>query len=212
MEYCDYCINGNSCIHCYYNFYFNNYTKKCEKCPENCASCSNGNSCDKCIGFYDYDGGKCTCNLLGNCYRIFVYVTTHFRTMGNTLCTNGYFVDQNNVCRPCLPGCQACSSTTVCTNCFDGFCLKGDTCYNQTEGLCRISKMDDILCINGYFKDQNGICTPCLQGCQACTSATICTECFDNFCLNGVTCYDQNEGLCNFAKLFIIQLLIISLF
>ena len=185
MEYCDYCINGNSCIHCYYNFYFNNYTKKCEKCPENCASCSNGNSCDKCIGFYDYDGGKCTCNLLGNCYRIFVYVTTHFRTMGNTLCTNGYFVDQNNVCRPCLPGCQTCTSTTVCTNCFDGFNLKGETCYNQTEGVS-----NNTNCQDGTYID-SGVCQPCNWLCRTCENNIKCLSCnYGNF-LDNITseCY-----------------------
>ena len=48
IKYCDYCINGNECINCFYSFYFNNNTKTCEQCPENCASCSNGSSCDKC--------------------------------------------------------------------------------------------------------------------------------------------------------------------
>ena len=136
---CDYCINGNSCIQCFYNFYYNNNTKTCEQCPQNCASCSNGNSCDKCSGFYQYDGGKCVCNLLGSCDDTILYFSSSLHSLNPVYCPVGNFLDENNICRPCLQGCKNCTSSLVCIECYNSFCLKGAACYNQTQKLCNYS-------------------------------------------------------------------------
>ncbi|KAL4480244.1 hypothetical protein ABPG74_020760 [Tetrahymena malaccensis] len=91
----------------------------------------------------------------------------------------------------CVPGCQTCSSITVCAICQSPLYLDNklqcvSSCPAQfvpdnTKQICICRSNSTLLnqncpCNLTYF-DKNGVCMPCPQNCNTCTSLTICSSC-----------------------------------
>jgi hypothetical protein len=59
-------------------------------------------------------------------------------------CNNGFYLNSDNSCPPCISPCATCENSS--------------TCYT---------------CINGYYQNA-GLCLQCMNPCLSCTSASIC--------------------------------------
>lgn len=92
----------------------------------------------------------------------------------------GYYLDSSFIPTPCystMPGCQLCSSATVCTLC--------NATHNYILSSTRCQAAD------GYYLDSNSMPTLCnMFACRLCSSATSCTGCLPSprYVLTSGTC------------------------
>ena len=78
-------------------------------------------------------------------------------------CDDGYFLGSDNKCKICtseliLVGCEICSSSSICTDCEDGFFLDNSVCElcNQSIGCITCTDLSHCSnCDDGYFLDTN---------------------------------------------------------
>ncbi|EAR84816.1 Serine/Threonine kinase, putative (macronuclear) [Tetrahymena thermophila SB210] len=98
-------------------------------------------------------------------------------------CTDGYFINNNNVCQQCPPGCAICcqrESLTdyICSQCREDYTLVGGVCI-QTLGCRQLIPNSDkcIQCIDGYYLDQSSQCQKCHQNCKTCLTKYDCITC-----------------------------------
>jgi len=70
-----------------------------------------------------------------------------------------------------------CSSNPLCAVCVSVSATQ-NVCIQCVANLHRVLNpiTSQCECINGYFS-LGGVCTPCGQGCQLCSSLTNCTSC-----------------------------------
>jgi len=191
---CDICSNSNECEDCDKDFYFhqadkqcypagkcptgfyskNGEKKTCETCRSNCAKCTNNLDCLKCQNNY----------LLNH-----VSKTCHLET-----CPDSFYSsvsdDKVDLCMPCKPNCQICTSENTCIECAPNFF------WSNSSKEC----VED--CGKSFFKQiLNGkrTCENCNSNCQVCTNANECSKCNDLYFLRTdkkcyVDCLDKFYG------------------
>ena len=73
-------------------------------------------------------------------------------------CSSGYYLSSMGTCIACTtPNCRTCNKTQVCSKCKPGFRLSGTQC------------------------------TPCISGCDSCSSDTTCDDCSFGYSLDSKT-------------------------
>lgn len=76
----------------------------------------------------------------------------------------------------CAVGCATCSSSNVCHSCT----AAGGVAYFSHQSTCATT------CPRFYFPSTaTNICSPCVDECLECTSATVCTACRNKFLTAG---------------------------
>ena len=152
-----------------------------------CTSCSDG--------FFLMEGG---------CYETTRYpgksVCTEAASTGGTCQTAapGYKLDNGNLVT-CPEGCFACTSSTACGTCADGYVLVGTACL-KCDASCLTCETDASTCkecASGYYKTASaaGPCTSCesnnggiagVRGCASCAAPSTGT--------GPVLCYLVRDG------------------
>jgi len=101
-----------------------------------------------------------------------------------SLCSQGYFLDNNSNCSSCLPNCSECTNQRICLSCTGNLNLSSD---NTT--YCLICDQNSSL--------SNGLCNPivaqsavpssfpavCPQNCLTCSNPQTCITCASQFTL-----------------------------
>ncbi|KAL4496783.1 hypothetical protein ABPG73_011749 [Tetrahymena malaccensis] len=90
-------------------------------------------------------------------------------------CIQGYYLDNNSICQPCLSTCLTCSTQNSCQSCYGGAAL--DT---SNQCVCPISQ---------YWNGSS--CVACLNtSCQTCntSNSNICLTCPKNWYLYNGNC------------------------
>lgn len=92
----------------------------------------------------------------------------------------------------CPVGCAACSSSSVCSACIDGFSLEGSSCL-QCDKTCRTCSLILATECTSCFPGQNLYSGKCLS-----CSDTLCLNCQNNyeFCLKCKPGYTAVNGVC----------------
>ncbi|ESU42996.1 Variant-specific surface protein [Giardia duodenalis] len=142
-------------------------------------------------------GGVCTTcannyfKMNGGCYETSKYpgksVCTAVASGGNTCQTAapGYKVDNSGNLVTCSEGCKACSSSSSCDACADGYVLTNNAC-SKCDASCLTCETDATKCTecaSGYYKSTSGsgACTSCesnsggvtgVRGCASCAAPT----------------------------------------
>ena len=112
---------------------------------------------------------------------------------GNTICAFcniGYAPRSDRlVCNKCANGCSECAlSVTLCSACFPGFALVGQSCQSCASGCTTCSGLPTNCqgCSSGYSL-VGSTCVKCPANCAACNSNNFCIRCDARFfALNGV--------------------------
>ncbi|EAS04000.3 EGF-like domain protein (macronuclear) [Tetrahymena thermophila SB210] len=165
------------------------------QCNKKCSSCTLNNqfTCLTCNIFDNRQliGGQCVCNsgfidtdqdfcfpcqdpfcqscfdtVQNSCYSC---LPGMYLTQQNICsCPDGYYFDtSSSTCKVCSPGCEVCSSSTICTKCYSSN-------YNLNANKCD--------CNNGFYPDPSTqLCLPCHQSCSTCSGplVTTCITCKD---------------------------------
>lgn len=114
--------------------------------PRRLASCSNN------------ENGCKSCKSLSSC----------------ELALDGYYLTTSGEASRCKYGCQNCTDTYTCTECFQGFTLKNENCEACPGNCLKCSTTQACeICDYNFFLDL-GICTPCMEGCYLCANYTSC--------------------------------------
>jgi hypothetical protein len=144
-----YAVTTNSCP-CSANYFYNPDSCICEYCQiymQGCISCNSTTSCFTCDVAKNWllQSQVCECNnpyiaMTGcldcimpgnpcsNCDTV-LFFELDVNT-GNCVCQHGYALASDNLCKPCsqfIPNCDACSTTSVCTQCSSGYALADPT-------------------------------------------------------------------------------------
>ncbi|KAL6628865.1 hypothetical protein U3516DRAFT_657675 [Neocallimastix sp. 'constans'] len=168
---CELCSDSNTCTKCKDGTYINN--KICEACSPNCELCTGPNDCIKCKDGTFKNEEKGTCEVNDNC------PINSYQKGQKCICNDGLYMNDNEKCEPCSPGCEYCSGPDDCTKCKDGTFInegKCEACSPNCE-LCT-GPNDCIKCKDGTFKNEEiGTCEACSPGCELCTSLDNCIKC-----------------------------------
>lgn len=156
-----------------------------------CIRCSmnDGNFCYQCIIGYapDVNGicKACFDALCVNCVR-------NVTECAN--CTTGYGVDlATNMCIACQNPCFDCAGTdaTLCTSCFSGYYINGNTCTGCSIASCLACTSSTTCshCVDGTYRSMSGSCIVCPIHCTLCefdpiSSQPSCTECQTSYALS----------------------------
>jgi proprotein convertase subtilisin/kexin type 5 len=224
-------VNTGNCV-CQHGYALasDNLCKPCSQFIPNCDACSTTSVCTQCSSGYALaDPTQCTyicphtpttgcldCIMPGNpcsnCDTV-LFFELDVNT-GNCVCQHGYALASDNLCKPCsqfIPNCDACSTTSVCTQCSSGYALADPTqctyiCpHTPTTGCldCIMpgnpcSNCDTVLffeldvntgncvCQHGYALASDNLCKPCSQfipNCDACSTTSVCTQCSSGYAL-----------------------------
>jgi hypothetical protein len=127
---------------------------RCQACTLGCTLCDSATKCNKCKD-------KSSSLINGVCE-----------------CPKGTYMDKNGECKQCGKDCATCSDANTCTSCKEstkllkeGKCECGQNQYEDKNGKC--------VCNNGFYKDEDGDCMKCKDGCETCTGYDKCTKCTD---------------------------------
>jgi len=97
---------------------------KCESCvQDHCLQCKSPTNCTKCATGYYVKAGKCVAN-----------------------CGLGYYVNQSNVCTPCIEFCDVCEDGTSCTVCSNSMYFD-KSITDKTAGCLSSTTKCDTSCI-----------------------------------------------------------------
>ena len=138
QHYSDNSITCQTCISGYYA----TSNGVCQVCPLGCNTCSLSYSsvrCDSCVTNFQHTGWwyykyKCEC------------------------LSNQYVDAATPQCVNCPTGCSGCTSSSLCTSCFQGYYLSGS------------------------------LCSACMQVCQTCDAGNTCSSCPNNLIISGTIC------------------------
>ncbi|KAL4471907.1 hypothetical protein ABPG73_001157 [Tetrahymena malaccensis] len=184
---CITCLDDKNCSQCDTSNGYRQQERECTTCISPCATCSleNPNSCFSCENSMPIQNSQCV-----------------------QACSEGFYLDKNNVCAPCLEGCNSCDDANSCISCNKNYRLFSNKnvqiCINSISCFSPCSTCSDNFqptkcktCINnyylqdkqcvaqcdlGYFKIQsNFTCAKCLPNCQMCSSQNSCETCYDNY-------------------------------
>ena len=144
-------------ISCGTGFFKNETSQVCTQCHALCQDCLSpgAQNCSSCL------------NSQGN-------------TTNNCCPTGSYLANQYDiVCTNCHNSCSKCTGLNSCTECAQGFLLKGTLCV--------------LSCGDGFY-NLNGICQNCSIPCSNCVSLSSCLTCDQNQplkLLQGSSCVSQ---------------------
>ncbi|ELP91924.1 protein serine/threonine kinase, putative [Entamoeba invadens IP1] len=194
---CNTCSATGGCYDCLEGNYLSG--ELCLSCvlkPE-CATCSRtSDKCDVCKqGYFPYLSGCISC------------ASKHCTECDSqsgicTTCISGYYIDKTGNCQVCskaLSNCGECTSTSVCTSCFDEFYLKENECHKCSEkSHCMVcSKNSDTCttCFDRYYPNITG-CALCeTKNCKECDSTTgECSACVNGYYLDNKMCSKCNTN------------------
>ncbi|CAK94680.1 unnamed protein product (macronuclear) [Paramecium tetraurelia] len=182
---CDTCTSGTVCTLCYDGYYLN--ANACSPCTKPCQSCSSSSTnCSTCVDTTNQVTPTCACK------------------EAQILNTSSY------LCDSCPSNCKVCSSTSVCTQCYDGYLLSATVCIPCTKPCAKCSssvttcdtcvdtsKQSPPLCncTSGYVINTTSyLCDQCTFPCATCqTSVTYCLTCAATYTKNTSTCSCQNN-------------------
>lgn len=97
------------------------------------------------------------------------------------ICKDGFRLQSDTACvlRCIIPNCEICQNIDNCQTCATGYSRVVDS---FGKGVCRTP------CTLGFFNN-SGTCTLCsLNGCEACSAATLCISCKPTYYLTSNTC------------------------
>ena len=115
------CSKEGNCTECSIDYFFNETSKSCEKCPELCDGCSM-HGCDNCIkGFY---GDFCDKNCPNKCL--------------DTICEK-----ESGECKYCVKGYYNKNCSESCSGCEEGCLMDNGECINH---ICKDNYFDNIFC------------------------------------------------------------------
>ncbi|CAD5118963.1 DgyrCDS7634 [Dimorphilus gyrociliatus] len=203
---CKSCIKSGStteCLVCKAYYVMNPTTKKCVSCPGGCETgkcqfSSTKSVCSKCLKGFVLSDGSCR-GCPSNC-------DTCKYEGGKTICTTcsaKHYHVQTQMCIACPPGCKSCteSGTTVICNtnqCLSGYEYYNNKCYKcpskctSCTGIWSASVFKTVCdtnkCSGAFATDSNGLCQPCSENCESCTSPGKCSKCNTGYILAGSAC------------------------
>lgn len=176
-----------------------------------CEPCPSGETCG-CVSMKANGNGQCvTCTQSADCPDKMKCVNSQ-KTNSECVpieCAAGQYADEN-LCSSCfiIPHCTACTSSTDCTVCEEGFgvlsgectacpaATKDDKCTACSGSVCtkcqtgfqlKDGKCAPIVCQSGKYLSGND-CLPCPAGCSQCTSPDSCLACNIGFEPVGTQC------------------------
>lgn len=175
-----------------------------KKCPSNCQSCTAKNNCTLCNTGYFL--GDSSCNLCAESFLNCRSCSSSFCTQ----CNSGYFLNEN-LCEKCIPDCNKCNNTSGCLMCESNYYYDGEKCKSCSifdEFCSNCDGMKCTKCQNGYYFNDNSICSSCKEkygsNCKNCDKNS-CLGCIygHKFFLNNYTCEEncskdfyQVENIC----------------
>ncbi|CAG9329958.1 unnamed protein product [Blepharisma stoltei] len=215
----------NTCVPCPDGKYA--FDGNCYNCISPCAACSYYDHCTECFpGMHlSSSNASCVCNDPTQTFNSSTN-TCGDCTEGSCKCTDSQVYDpttktcvscptgkyaSDGVCSPCQSTCLACSSSSECTQCYQGMdlssngaceCTGTNEVFDPTSKTCQAScsdpsKVYDPLtkscdnCPNGKYAS-DGVCLPCQSNCLTCTNNNGCTECY-----SGMTLLSNNTCVCS---------------
>lgn len=183
-------VDWNNVKSCSWSYSFK-LTFNCSIVTTNCNDCNSYTNCLYCFYGYFLYMNKCYMNIQ-NC------VTRN--GLECTVCASGYVL-VNGACRLCssfMPNCNTCSSTTLCSTCYNGYALTAgnlgcDKCSNTIPDCVSCSSSTVCTsCPYGYALANPTTCQLCtvtLSNCKQCTNITRCIYCDSGYALtSGNTC------------------------
>lgn len=169
-------------------------------CPKDYSFCENLPCKNMCSGQGKCEYGLCKCNdnysgddCSISCGKSCKYCTSNKKCL---TCADGYLF-QSDICVPCSPDCQTCSSLpNICTSCPKGSELQNNQCKKGCLDNCASCDNPCTKCDSGYFLS-NGQCQVCSLTCKACEKKPdLCTECFEGFQLKDLKCQKNCDEGC----------------
>jgi hypothetical protein len=126
-------------------------------------------------------------------------VTEFIIATGCSLCDGGCPYDEPPACSEpnCLECeedlCTACNPSfelvDVSCSCPTGTALVGAACETCSANCDECSSTTCIRCASSkYYVDADGLCSPCMQFCEACSAATDCSACSQGYSFIGLAC------------------------
>ncbi|ELP90256.1 hypothetical protein EIN_339370 [Entamoeba invadens IP1] len=184
------------CIACKPNYYIKmSGDYKCQSCSSTCGGACNGSNgfCTTCSsGMVPTNPPSTTCITCQafdvNCESC----VTDERKCIKCSTPNMYPDDTSRTCVSCSTTCGgSCDATNgICTTCQDNFVFQStksrvcEQCSTFDEHCNKCSSAFDrkcVMCNNGYYPNENGVCVPCGQNCNSCDESTgACSSCSTN--------------------------------
>ncbi|EAR95059.2 zinc finger lsd1 subclass family protein (macronuclear) [Tetrahymena thermophila SB210] len=194
-------VERNTCEPCQLDQRYYIEGQFCKRCNIICKTCKgpSDSDCLQCIdGAKKYEDGSCKYNNQNPNDCVSPYKQD--KSQNCVLCNQDgqYAKDKNCVeCQADLK-CQKCSPETQCTQCSQGYFLKGNVCQQcppQMNCLTCINENSCESCEPGKFIQKDGKCDKCEQGyyieskycrqckigCSSCTSYFKCDQCMPQF-------------------------------
>ncbi|KAL4454000.1 hypothetical protein ABPG74_003883 [Tetrahymena malaccensis] len=154
--------------------YFDGSDSVCVGCHPTCQTCwlpNNPQKCSSCDESDSIQGNKQTQTLL-------------FGLQQKCLCKEGFYYDENYLCKKCPINCKTCNSSSQCTSCV----TNPNFSFQLTDGKCK--------CPLGYYVEgDDPACKKCPQQCKSCENSQECLECQDPFNNNRFT--HSQDKLCS---------------
>ena len=187
----DYACSGeNNRVQCAVNMGADEGSSFCSACPNNCSDCQIPSSCISCDGgYYLYDGSCFICPAGYSCNGI-----TQIQ------CSQGQYSPQGSLnCYNCPAGCFACTSSTNCTSCQNGYKLSDgkcvfscnvlncSQCVSGNDSKCKICNEGYILHQDNCYKEvacNRDVCLACIKK----DNAVVCVSCAEG--------YIEHDGKC----------------
>ncbi|EAR99196.2 leishmanolysin family protein (macronuclear) [Tetrahymena thermophila SB210] len=203
---CNMPLDKNSCVTCKDGFYLSK--NQCLPCSSPCLSCeNNATTCLSCINNTDfiYDSINKICKYIckSPCTNCDLTKDTC------TSCIDGYYLDQVT-CKKCKSPCKKCTqNASKCTQCIDNYVLNdSNQCINLCDQSCATCSIQHdknacITCNDGYTMI-NSLCLQCKFPCSQCIdSQDKCTECAEDYELNGNICKPGCSHTCKTCSKFL---------
>ncbi|TNV82939.1 hypothetical protein FGO68_gene8714 [Halteria grandinella] len=114
-------VDGECLYKCPSIYYFKNETTElCVRCPNHCKKCVKADYCQVCEeAYYWVKGGVCKAS----------------KALTMSACNStGYYLEGAQ-CKQCLPLCEVCSSTILCTRCKQGLILAHGLCFKPCSQI-----------------------------------------------------------------------------
>jgi hypothetical protein len=105
----------------------------------------------------------------------YTITATSFTSSGKQIDTGNFIY--HLTCRvQYTKNCRECYSNGSCLNCYlnEGYYLLGDTCFSTCGNASSFMS---------YANNSTGTCSPCINNCATCDTATFCKTCANNYFL-----------------------------
>ncbi|GAB1227985.1 hypothetical protein ENUP19_0367G0018 [Entamoeba nuttalli] len=194
---CDTCSPSELiCNSCKNEYYYPNMSQclPCSKLTDNCAVCSSERKCLGCETSKNVYLNTTT-NTCDSCHNIENCETCDSNGRCNK-CNSDKFRISDGKCINCndgtdFVGCSKCdpSSSTICTECVDGYYLHSSQCLKCSSNCVKCESSSCSMCAS-EFLNINGSCVSCMSvGCSKCDSTlNTCSNCSDGFSLINGSC------------------------